>query len=123
VPTYDYRCTDCGREIEVVHGIHDSGPSTCEVCGGAMRKAPSPPAILFRGAGWAKKDARAASATKAAAGAGSSAGERSSSEGATGAGAGTKDADAGPAATPATSSKSDAVVSKPASASKPGATE
>jgi putative FmdB family regulatory protein len=65
VPTYDYRCTACGREIEVVHGIHAAGPSSCEVCGGAMRKALSPPAIHFRGGGWAKKDAKAASASKA----------------------------------------------------------
>jgi len=57
MPIYDYRCTDCGREIEVVHGIHGSGPETCETCGGAMRKALSTPAIHFKGSGWAKKDA------------------------------------------------------------------
>lgn len=67
MPTYDYRCAACGHEVEVVHGIHDSGPSTCAVCGGQMRKALSPPAIHFRGGGWAKKDARAASSSKAAA--------------------------------------------------------
>jgi putative FmdB family regulatory protein len=67
VPTYDYRCTACGREIEVVHGIHAAGPTICEVCGGTMRKALSPPAIHFRGGGWAKKDAQAASTGKTAA--------------------------------------------------------
>jgi putative FmdB family regulatory protein len=66
VPTYDYRCVACGHQVEVVHGIHDAGPSTCEVCGGQMRKALSPPAIHFRGGGWAKKDARAASSSKGA---------------------------------------------------------
>jgi putative FmdB family regulatory protein len=64
MPTYDYRCAACGHEVEVVHGIHDSGPSTCTVCGGQMRKALSPPAIHFRGGGWAKKDARAATSAK-----------------------------------------------------------
>jgi putative FmdB family regulatory protein len=64
MPLYDYRCTECGREVEVMHGIHDSGPATCEHCGGAMRKALSPPAIHFKGSGWAKKDA-AAGARKA----------------------------------------------------------
>ena len=58
VPTYDYRCTACGRQVEVVHGIHATGPATCEVCGGAMRKALSTPAIHFKGSGWAKKDAQ-----------------------------------------------------------------
>ena len=65
MPTYDYRCTECGREVEVMHGIHASGPESCEHCGGAMRKALSPPAIHFKGKGWAKKDAAAATAKKA----------------------------------------------------------
>jgi putative FmdB family regulatory protein len=60
MPVYDYRCADCGREVEVSHGIHAAGPSTCESCGGPMRKALSAPAIHFKGSGWAKKDARAA---------------------------------------------------------------
>jgi putative FmdB family regulatory protein len=60
MPTYDYRCADCGLEVEVAHGIHDRGPATCGSCGGVMRKAVSTPAIHFKGSGWAKKDARAA---------------------------------------------------------------
>jgi len=60
MPLYDYRCTECGREVEVMHGIHGTGPETCEICGGAMRKALSSPAIHFKGSGWAKKDAAAA---------------------------------------------------------------
>jgi putative FmdB family regulatory protein len=70
MPRYDYRCAACGREVEVVHGIHEAGPTVCEVCGGPMRKALSAPAIHFKGSGWAKKDARAA-VKPAAAGAGS----------------------------------------------------
>ena len=64
MPLYDYRCTECDREVEVMHGINESGPETCEHCGGAMRKALSPPAIHFKGSGWAKKDAAAATAKK-----------------------------------------------------------
>jgi len=79
MPRYDYRCTACGQTVEVMHGIHDSGPTTCESCGGAMRKALSAPAIHFRGSGWAKKDA-AASARKATTGAGSSKGSDPSSD-------------------------------------------
>ena len=60
MPIYDYRCAACGLEVEVTHGIHAHGPSTCTACGGAMRKALSTPAIHFKGSGWAKKDARAA---------------------------------------------------------------
>jgi putative FmdB family regulatory protein len=66
MPLYDYRCAACGHEVEVMHSVHGTGPDLCERCGGPMRKALSPPAIHFRGSGWAKKDARAASSTKAA---------------------------------------------------------
>jgi putative FmdB family regulatory protein len=63
MPLYDYRCTQCGHQVEVMHGIDDAGPSTCALCGGAMRKALSPPAIVFKGSGWAKKDARSGSSS------------------------------------------------------------
>ena len=66
MPAYDYRCTRCGLEIEVSHGIHGSGPAACESCGGPMRKALSAPAIHFKGSGWAKKDAQAGGTSKAA---------------------------------------------------------
>jgi putative FmdB family regulatory protein len=58
VPTYDYGCTICGREVEVMHGVHGHGPASCEHCGGPMRKLLSAPTIHFKGSGWAKKDAR-----------------------------------------------------------------
>ncbi|MGO9179106.1 MAG: FmdB family zinc ribbon protein [Candidatus Limnocylindrales bacterium] len=61
MPLYDYACTQCGRTVEVSHGVHAAGPSVCEVCGGAMRKLLSRPAIVFKGSGWAKKDAQALS--------------------------------------------------------------
>jgi putative FmdB family regulatory protein len=68
MPLYDYRCTECAREIEVMHGIDGAGPTACEHCGGAMRKALSAPAIHFKGSGWAKKDAASAVKAKPASG-------------------------------------------------------
>jgi putative FmdB family regulatory protein len=58
VPIYDYLCGNCGRTVEVVHGIHDHGPKFCPECGaeGSMSKAFAPPTIVFKGSGWAKKD-------------------------------------------------------------------
>ncbi len=62
MPTYEYICLSCARRIDVLHGIHASGPIACEVCGGTLRKAISAAAVVFKGSGWAKKDAaRAAS--------------------------------------------------------------
>ena len=56
MPTYDYVCSSCGHEMEVVHGVHGHGPSTCPECGGPMRKSFTAPAIHFKGSGWAKKE-------------------------------------------------------------------
>jgi putative FmdB family regulatory protein len=67
MPIYEYVCSACGRRVDVIHGIHGQGPATCEVCGGAMRKALTAPAIHFKGSGWAKKDAKVAPAAASAA--------------------------------------------------------
>jgi putative FmdB family regulatory protein len=58
MPLYDYECRNCGHRVEVLHGVNDPGPQACEVCGGQMRKLLTSPAIVFKGSGWAKKDAR-----------------------------------------------------------------
>lgn len=73
MPTYDYVCGACGHRVEVVHRIHEHGPSECPNCHArAMRKAIGAPTVLYKGSGWAKKDRGAATRTKAAAKAGSS---------------------------------------------------
>jgi len=69
MPIYEYRCVACGREIEVIHGIDAEGPSTCDVCAAPMRKLVSTSAIVFRGGGWAKKDARESRTSRSADGA------------------------------------------------------
>ena len=58
MPRYDYRCSVCGHEVELLHGINDPGPRVCPNCGaeGSMRKAFATPAIHYKGSGWAKKD-------------------------------------------------------------------
>ena len=62
MPVYEYVCTVCGHTTEVIHGINAAGPAQCDECGGALRKLLSPPAIVFKGSGWAKKDARSSGA-------------------------------------------------------------
>jgi putative FmdB family regulatory protein len=65
VPVYEYVCQSCGAEVEVLHGLNESGPAACDVCGGPMRKRLAPPAIVFRGSGWAKKERREAATARA----------------------------------------------------------
>ena len=64
MPLYDYDCTECGRRVEVIHGVHSPGPTHCPNCGGwPLRKAISAPAVHFKGSGWAKKERHAAVAS------------------------------------------------------------
>lgn len=63
MPFYDYVCQACGRRIEVMHGVHATGPERCDACGGRMQRVISRPAIHFKGSGWAKMDARVQSAS------------------------------------------------------------
>ena len=64
MPLYDYDCAACGRRFETIHGLHDDPPTECPLCGsGPVRKAFAPPAIHFKGSGWAKKERRAKAAS------------------------------------------------------------
>ena len=81
MPVYEYLCGSCGRRTDVIHGIHVPGPTACEACGGPLRKAVSAAAIVFKGAGWAKKDARDRQVRPSADKASEKAGESSASDG------------------------------------------
>ena len=61
MPTYDYQCRSCGTVIEVIHPMTEDGPSTCEVCGGELRRILHPTGIIFKGSGFYKTDSRSAS--------------------------------------------------------------
>jgi putative FmdB family regulatory protein len=66
MPLYDYACTECGRGLEVRHGVHEEGPRRCAYCGGRMRQVFSPTAVHFKGSGWAKKERAAARSSPSA---------------------------------------------------------
>ena len=38
MPTYGYRCTDCGHTFEVFQKITDPAVSACPECGAAVKK-------------------------------------------------------------------------------------
>jgi putative FmdB family regulatory protein len=70
MPIYEYVCGACGHRTDMLHGVNDPGPNFCPECGaeGTMRKAFAPPAIVFRGSGWAKKERRSSSSTSSSGG-------------------------------------------------------
>ncbi|HXG25466.1 MAG TPA: zinc ribbon domain-containing protein [Candidatus Binatia bacterium] len=66
MPIYDYICSECSTTTEFIHGIDAPSPRFCPACGteGTLRKAFVPPAVHFKGSGWAKKDRAGNSGTK-----------------------------------------------------------
>ncbi len=69
MPVYEYTCSACGNRTDILHGINEAAPHFCPECGaeGTLRKGFAPPAIVFKGSGWAKKDRSAASRRSAGA--------------------------------------------------------
>jgi putative FmdB family regulatory protein len=59
VPRYDYKCRSCKRKFEVVHGF-DETVSSCEYCGGPVRRVFHPVGIVFKGSGFYATDSRKA---------------------------------------------------------------
>ena len=52
MPLYEYACTSCDRQIEVMQRFADDPLTICEECGGALKKLLSAPAFQFKGSGW-----------------------------------------------------------------------
>jgi putative FmdB family regulatory protein len=65
VPTYEYRCKACGQDLEVVQSFTDDALTTCESCGGQLRKVFGNVGIAFKGSGFYKNDSRGKSSTTA----------------------------------------------------------
>jgi len=66
VPTYEYRCKACSLELEVVQSFTDDALTTCEACGGQLRKLFGNVGIAFKGSGFYKNDSRGKASNGAA---------------------------------------------------------
>src|ERR1700682_454457 len=64
VPTYTYTCTSCNDVVEKRQSFTDPPLTTCEQCGGTLRKIIHPVGIVFQGSGWYVNDSRSASSTR-----------------------------------------------------------
>ena len=105
MPTYEYRCSDCGNQFETYRAIDDEPLTVCEKCGGRLRKVFHPAGIVFKGSGFYATDSRAAAKKAGSKDKASTSGDTSGSKSETksetgGDGGGTKEA--------ATSGKGDA---------------
>ncbi len=70
MPIYNYKCTKCGREIEVLVLPHEKEPTECPYCGGELVKVyRGSVGLTFKGSGfyitdYAKKNSHTSKKTK-----------------------------------------------------------
>ena len=57
MPIYDYKCSDCEHEIEVIQRISDKPRVTCPKCNKkTLKKLISAPSFRLKGGGWYETD-------------------------------------------------------------------
>jgi putative FmdB family regulatory protein len=99
VPTYSYRCTGCSVEFDIQQAFADPALTTCEGCGGSLRKLFSAVGVTFNGSGFYRTDSR------------TSTGDKKTATPPSGASTGSSDSAGSPSST-ATSSSSTATTTK-----------
>ena len=93
MPTYEYHCAACDRDLEVVQSMRDDRLTTCPECeveGRLQRKISGGAGIIFKGTGFYETDYKRSPETQAKqkaeaeGGSGSDSGSSNGSEGASG---------------------------------------
>lgn len=65
MPTYEYRCKDCGEHLEVAQSFRDAPLTECHSCSGTLKKVFQPIGIAFKGSGFYRNDSRTTAGSKA----------------------------------------------------------
>ncbi len=65
MPTYQYSCTKCDHDFEVVQSFSDAAISKCPECGGEVRKKFGAVGVVFKGSGFYRTDSREKKKTEA----------------------------------------------------------
>jgi putative FmdB family regulatory protein len=65
MPTYEYRCRDCGYDFEAVQSFNDDALTECPQCAGSLRKIFGNIGVTFKGSGFYKNDHGGRSKTSA----------------------------------------------------------
>ena len=59
MPTYAYRCQDCGHQFDIFQKFSDSALTICPNCAGHIRRVIQPTGVVFKGSGFYINDSRA----------------------------------------------------------------
>lgn len=60
MPTYAYRCADCGHAFDIHQAFTDDALTECPECGGLLRKVFGSVGVTFKGSGFYRTDSRGA---------------------------------------------------------------
>lgn len=63
MPTYVYRCQQCGTMLERRQSFEDAPLTVCEECSGELRRVLQPVQVIFKGSGFYTTDYRTKSFT------------------------------------------------------------
>jgi putative FmdB family regulatory protein len=58
VPTYSYKCTECGEAFDIQQAFTDDALTVCPNCGGKLRKVFGTVGVTFNGSGFYRTDSR-----------------------------------------------------------------
>lgn len=61
MPTYQYKCTECGHDFEQFQSFSDDALTECPQCGGRLRKLFNAVGVVFKGSGFYRTDSRSGS--------------------------------------------------------------
>ena len=80
MPTYSYKCTECGTAFDIQQAFTDDTLTECPNCGGKLRKVFTAVGVTFNGSGFYRNDSRAASKSSEKGGSESKSSDSKSSE-------------------------------------------
>ncbi|GAA3133075.1 FmdB family zinc ribbon protein [Streptosporangium carneum] len=80
MPTYQYACSACGNEFDIVQKFSDDALTECPTCAGELRKVFSAVGIVFKGSGFYRTDSRSSSSSTVSSGASSASGSSGDSK-------------------------------------------
>jgi putative FmdB family regulatory protein len=58
MPTYSYRCTECGNSFDIQQAFTDDTLTECPSCQGKLRKLFNSVGVTFNGSGFYRTDSR-----------------------------------------------------------------
>lgn len=106
MPTYSYRCTECGDAFDIQQSFTDDSLTECPACRGKLRKLFSAVGVTFNGSGFYRTDSRAGASSGSSSSSSTSSGSSADSGSGSGSGSSSGSGSGSSAASSTTTSSS-----------------